>query len=148
MKVYNVFALFFMLIFNKAFAGDVYFSCETKIGRVLIQVLDGNLRYSINRQGKLMFTFKSEGNSNSAFRYNHFSRYQTDYFNVSFINHDYKYSIFSNYEDGKEKKGVAVLNIQNQKEVIYKCNSSEIDRLSELSSRLQCDTDSSLGCQP
>jgi hypothetical protein len=148
MKVYRVCALFFLLLSNKSFSGDVYFSCSTKIGRVLVQMLDENLEYSLSKQGVSAFEFKSSTNLSSEFRYNHFSRYQTDYFNISFVNHDYKYSVFSNYEDGKEKKGVAVLNTLNQKEYIYKCNSSEIDRLSELSSRLQCDKDSSLGCQP
>lgn len=148
MKVYKICALVFLLLSNETLARNVYFSCSTKIGRVLVEMVDESLEYSLNEQGGSSFIFKSSGNLNNEFRYNHFSRYQTDYFNISFNNHGYKYSIFSNYEDGKEKKGVAVLNTLNQKEYIYKCNSSEIDRLSELSSRLQCDKNSSLGCQP
>lgn len=94
-----------------------------------------------------MFSFKSKEGINNDFKFNHYSRFQTDYFNVSFVNNDYKYSIFSNYEDGQQSQGVTVLNINNKKEFTYQCITTDVDRLSELSSKLQCDRSSSLGCQ-
>jgi hypothetical protein len=47
--------------------------------------------------------FSSNSPAYSKFRYNHYSRFQTDYLEVSFINGECKYSIFSKCEDNKEE---------------------------------------------
>ncbi len=148
MKAYNSFVLFFLLyVCNQAFAAELYFSCVTKSGSVLLMMNGNNLEYSFVKQGEIMFSFKPKESINNDFKYNHYSRFQTDYFNVSFINNDYKYSVFSNYEDGQQSQGVTVLNINSKKEFTYQCITTDVDRLSELSSKLQCDRSSSLGCQ-
>lgn len=59
------------------------------------------------------------GSDYSGFKYNHYSRFQTDYFNVSFANAEYKYTIFSNYEDERESCGVSVTNLNSKKESVY-----------------------------
>ncbi|HAU3238635.1 TPA: hypothetical protein ACIPVM_004456 [Salmonella enterica subsp. diarizonae serovar 50:k:z35] len=91
--------------------------------------------------------YQSKGNDFSGFKYNHYSRFQTDYLNVSFVNAGYKYTMFSNYEDENESRGVSVTNLKTKKESVYDCKSVGIDRLSDLSSKLACDKDSALGCE-
>ncbi len=148
MKAYKILALFFLLnVCNSVLAEEIYFSCSTKNGVVVLQMKGNNLEYSFDKQERTMFLFESKENESSSFKYNHYSRFQTDYFNVSFINEDYKYFVFSNYEDGQQSQGVTVLNLNNKKEFTYHCKTTDIDRLSELSSKLQCDKGSALGCQ-
>lgn len=148
MKAYKFFILFFLSsVYNQVFAEELYFSCVTKSGAVVLQMNDNNLEYSFDKQGRIMFSFKSKEGISNDFKFNHYSRFQTDYFNVSFVNNDYKYSIFSNYENGQQSQGVTVLNINSKKEFTYHCITTDIDRLSELSSKLECDRSSSLGCQ-
>lgn len=148
MKVYKVFVLYILLGLSKmAFAGDIYFSCLTKIGTVVLQMDGNDIKYVVYKNGHEDFYFKSKRIGNGDFKYNHYSRFQTDYFNVSFFNGDYKYSVFSNYEDGQQAQGVTVLRINDKKEFTYGCKKTSADRLSELALKLQCDRKSSLGCQ-
>lgn len=140
--------IIFVIFSGSSFAGETYLACDTSKGSVSIFLKDGIVNYSFEKPGKPVFVFKSKNEKNNEFLYSHYSRFQTDYFNVSFVNHDYKYSIFSNYEDENETQGVTVLNEKTGKEFTFKCEKTSIDRLSELSSILQCDKKSSLGCQP
>lgn len=66
---------------------------------------------------------------------------------MSFVNAGYKYTIFSNYENENESRGVSVTNLNSKKESVYDCKSVGIDRLSDLSAKLTCDKDSVLGCE-
>ena len=148
MKAYKFLVLFFLLnACGSVLAEEIYFSCSTKSGIAVLQMNDNNLEYSFDKKRRTIFLFKSKKLDNGSFKYNHYSRFQADYFNVSFINDDYKYLVFSNYEDGQQSQGVTVLNLNNKKEFTYHCRTTDIDRLSELSSKLQCDRSSSLGCQ-
>ena len=67
--------------------------------------------------------------------------------NVVFAKNNFKYTIFSNYEDGDSTKGITVTNLKNNKEYTYKCKGDGVDKLSDLTGKLQCNKDSSLGCQ-
>ncbi|SCM55021.1 hypothetical protein BN1044_04534 [Hafnia alvei] len=93
------------------------------------------------------FAYSSLAPEYSGFLYNHYSRFQTDYMNVSFHHSGFKYTVFSNYEDGDSNKGVTVVNLKTKKEYTYECKDEGVDRLSDLMGKLQCDKDDALGCQ-
>lgn len=148
MRRYKLLALITMiLICGSSIADEVYFSCNIVKGEVKLDNKQGVLRYTLNNKNKNEFIFKSKRNGFSGFNYNHYSRFQTDYFNVSFINANYKYTIFSNYQDERQSRGVSVTNLKSNKASVYNCKTVAIDRLSDLSELLACDTDSALGCE-
>ncbi|AXD72113.1 hypothetical protein M8D79_000631 [Salmonella enterica] len=136
-----------MFLCGSSFANDEYFSCDTAKGIIKLDVNKDELQYTLTKGRKSEFTYESKGNDFSGFKYNHYSRFQTDYLNVSFVNAGYKYTMFSNYEDENESRGVSVTNLKTKKESVYDCKSVGIDRLSDLSSKLACDKDSALGCE-
>ena len=141
-KVY-VFSLLFYSI--PLLAQDEYFSCNTIKGIATLSVENNRLIYRIvGDKGK--FEFGSNLPAYSKFLYNHYSRFQTDYLVISFINGEYKYSIFSKYEDNKEEQGVSVFNVKLKKEYKYNYIKTKTDNLSDLVSKLQCDKENALGC--
>lgn len=146
MRHYNLLLLIGMFMCGSSFASDEYFLCNTVKGIIKLDKNEGVLRYTLTKDGKFAFKYESKGDDFSGFKYNHYSRFQTDYFNVSFVNAEYKYTIFSNYEDENENRGVSVTNLNSKKESIYNCKSVGIDLISNLSEKLACDKDSALGC--
>ncbi|EKF9134622.1 hypothetical protein [Vibrio cholerae] len=146
MIYYKLIILLSVLYCGVSFGNELYFSCDTKKGTVFLEESQGVLSYTLVKDKKNEIVFESKGDGFLGFKYNHYSRFQTDYFNVSFINLEYKYTIFSNYESNQEKRGIIVANINNKKESSYECETVHIDRLSDLSTKLACDTDSALGC--
>lgn len=123
-----------------------YFSCKTIKGQVSLKNNANQLIYEmINSSGKV-FSFSSPGPIYNDFLYNHYSRFQTDYLNVSFNQYNYKYTVFSNYEDGKISRGVTVVSLKTKREYTYKCNDEGVDKLLDLTKQLQCNQNSSLGC--
>ena len=147
MRHYKSLALAAMFLCSSSFASDEYFVCDTGKGTIKLDENKGVLRYTLSKHYKTEFNYETKSNDYSEFKYNHYSRFQTDYFNVSFVNAGYKYTIFSNYEDESESRGVSVTNLNSRKESIYNCKSVSIDRLSDLSAKLACDKDSALGCE-
>lgn len=147
MRHYKLLALAAMFLCGSSFANDEYFVCDTAKGTIKLEENDGVLRYTLLKDHKNEFNYESKGNEHLEFKYNHYSRFQTDYFNVSFVNAGYKYTIFSNYENENESRGVSVTNLNSKKESVYDCKSVVIDRLSDLSAKLTCDKDSVLGCE-
>ncbi|MCK7178501.1 hypothetical protein [Enterobacter roggenkampii] len=147
MRHYKLLALAAMFLCGSSFANYEYFVCDTAKGTIKLEENDGVLRYTLLKDHKNEFNYESKGNEHLEFKYNHYSRFQTDYFNVSFVNAGYKYTIFSNYENENESRGVSVTNLNSKKESVYDCKSVGIDRLSDLSAKLTCDKDSVLGCE-
>ena len=147
MRYYKLLALAAIFLCGSSFASDVYFVCDTAKGTIKLDENKGVLRYTLSKNSKTEFNYESKGNDYSGFKYNHYSRFQTDYFNVSFVNTGYKYTIFSNYEDERESRGISVMNLTIKKESIYDCRVIGSDRLSDLSEKLTCDKDSVLGCE-
>jgi len=147
MHHYKFLVLAAMLFCGTSLAQDEYFACDTVKGTIKLEESEGVLRYTLTKDSKKEFNYESKDNKFSNFKYNHYSRFQTDYFNVSFVNAGYQYTIFSNYEDENERRGISVKNLTSKKESIYNCKSIGIDRLSDLSSKLTCDKDSALGCE-
>ncbi|MEM6160868.1 hypothetical protein AAH446_09995 [Erwinia sp. P6884] len=146
MRHYNLLLLIVIFLCGSSFASDEYFLCNTAKGIIKLDENKGVLRYTLTKDQKVEFKYESKGDGFSGFKYNHYSRFQTDYFNVSFMNAGYKYTIFSNYEYESENRGVSVTNLNRKKESIYNCKSVGIDLLNDLSEKLACDKDSALGC--
>ncbi|EGR0479219.1 hypothetical protein FG078_13005 [Vibrio cholerae] len=146
MTYYNFITLLSVLYCRSSFGNELYFSCDTKNGTIFLEESQGILSYILIKDKKNEIIFESKGDGFLGFKYNHYSRFQTDYFNVSFINLEDSYTIFSNYESNQEKRGISVTNIKNKKESNYECETVHIDRLSDLSTKLTCDTDDVLGC--
>lgn len=146
-RVVNIFFLSGFLSFSSlSWGADDYFTCNTSKGVLSLRNDAGQLIYKMEKNNNL-FSYSSPAPDYKGFFYNHYSRFQTDYLNVSFVQNSFKYTIFSNYEDGNSTKGVSVVNLENNKEYIYDCKDEGVDRLSELVNKLQCDKDSALGCQ-
>lgn len=138
---YIVFTLFFVCF--QALADVTYFSCKTDRGDIILKEKNKKFEYNFLNRNNDLFRFNAPP---VKFTYSHYYRFQTDYFDVSFFNGKYKYSIFSNFEDGNYSNGVNVKNIDSKKEYSFACNVTEIDRLRDLSEKLKCDTNSALGC--
>ncbi|MBE3287137.1 hypothetical protein [Enterobacter cloacae complex sp. P31C] len=130
-----------------ALGAENYFSCSTSKGELSLQSNSDQLVYEMKNANGKVFSFSSASPAYSDFLYNHYSRYQTDYINVAFTKYNFKYTVFSNYEDGESTKGVTVTNLKNNREYTYNCKGEGVDKLSDLISKLQCDKGSSLGCQ-
>ncbi|MBL5965541.1 hypothetical protein I7V30_09730 [Lelliottia amnigena] len=126
-------------------AQDEYFSCNTSKGVATLTIKNNQLIYRTEGD-KGKFEFSSNAPTYDKFLYNHYSRFQTDYLTISFINSSYEYSIFSSYENNKEEKGVSVLNVKSKKEYKYDCIKTKTDNLIALTEKLQCNKDSALGC--
>ncbi|MCU6177086.1 hypothetical protein KWH82_23095 [Citrobacter cronae] len=128
-------------------AADNYFLCNTSKGTLSLTDIDNQLIYEMSNQHGNKFQYISKASRYSGFLYNHYSRFQTDYFNISFSQDGYKYTVFSNYENGSSMSGVSVVDMKTKKEYVYNCNDYKVDKLADLVKKLQCDTDNTLGCQ-
>lgn len=123
-----------------------YLLCETSKGVLSLKNDNGQLVYEMKNHNGKTFSYASSGPSYQGFQYNHYSRFQTDYLNVSFSQSGFNYIIFSNYEDNINAKGIKVINVKSKKEYTYQCNNEGVDNLSDLTTKLQCNKDSALGC--
>lgn len=128
-------------------AADNYFLCNTSKGTLSLTGIDNQLNYEMSNQNGNKFQYSSKISRHSGFLYNHYSRFQTNYFNINFIHGGYKYTVFSNQENGSSMRGVSVIDMKTKKEYVYNCNDYKIDKLSDLAKKLQCDTDNALGCK-
>lgn len=82
-KNYDLVVLIAMFLCGSSFANDEYFSCDTAKGIIKLDVNKDELQYTLTKGRKSEFTYESKGNDFSGFKYNHYSRFQTDYLNVS-----------------------------------------------------------------
>lgn len=140
-------ACIFLLFFNTySLANEMFFSCLTSKGVVSLYRKDNKLFYSMEKKGESVFLFFSAKKGFEEFTYNQYSRYQTDYRNVSFSNHGFEYNIFSNIDNGEIQQGVSVVNLKSNKEYSHLCEQVYIDDLVTLSNILACDKESALGC--
>ena len=147
-KINRVLLLSSLLSFaSLSYAAGDYFSCNNIKGRVSLKISSDKIVYEMKSSKGNIFTYSSPGPEYSGFLYGHYTRFQTDYMNVSFHQGGFKYTVFSNYEDGDSHKGVAVVNLKTKKEYTYECKDEGIDKLSDLMGKLQCDKDGALGCQ-
>lgn len=143
----SLYLICLLFVLRSSCAANDYISCETSKGTLSLRSDFGNLIYEMKSSNDKGFTYSSPEPSYSGFSYAHYSRFQTDYFNVSFSQSGFKYTVFSNYEDGNSSRGVTVVSLKSKKEYTYDCKDEGVDKLSDLELKLQCDKDSSLGCQ-
>ncbi|EGQ5291490.1 TPA: hypothetical protein ACF3LB_002238 [Enterobacter hormaechei] len=127
-------------------ATDSYFSCNTSKGTASLTAVGERLIYEMNSHHGNKFQYISEESIHSEFLYNHYSRFQTDYLSISFVQSGYKYAVFSNYDNGNSARGVSVIDMRTKKEYVYDCKDYKVDRLSDLAKKLECDTNNALGC--
>src|SRR5690606_36420834 len=104
------------ILSSSLLAQDEYCSCNTSKGVATLTIKNNQLIYRMEGD-KGKFEFSSNVPTYDKFLYNHYSRFQTDYLTISFINSNYEYSIFSSYENNKEEKGVSVLNVKSKKRI-------------------------------
>ena len=118
-KVSNILTLIGLLSFTSlSWAASDYFTCTTVKGVLSLKSDVGHLIYEMKKPNGEGFYYSSPAPLYSGFLYNHYSRFQTDYLNVSFSLRGLKYTIFSNYEDGNSNRGVVVTNLK-KKERVY-----------------------------
>jgi hypothetical protein len=123
-----------------------YFSCPVTRGRsvALCGAADQSVRYRFGRPGaiELQYPQEASGSAGQMF-YAHYSRYQTDRFEVRFNNQGTEYVVFDYHEDGRHRAGVRVTGADaKEREVI--CTGRIASRIGELKDRLPCDADSAL----
>lgn len=133
----------------------IYFSCQIKNNKILSICGAKNtgsstdsVFYRFGSKKNTEFSYPTNNNQNNLLTYNHYNRYQTDYFRVNFLNNGFSYEVFRDYIDENTPKitaGVTVID-KNQKSYISNCSSISHDNIHLLSSVLACDTESALGC--
>lgn len=151
---------FFIFLTNNVFGAnslcnlseDIIFSCDMKNNKKLSicsKVENGqltiNYKYGELKNIEMIFPKQNAGN-NTLFKYNHYIRYQTDYFRLAFKNNDYLYEIYRNYDGNKVNAGVIVSEPLSSRPYDNMCKTIEIDNISNVSKYINCDTDYALGC--
>lgn len=144
--------------------GDhVYFTCQTRNKKIISLCGKGSAErpeYIYYRFGKdndkidMEYPAEKDKTSYQKFSYNHYFRYQTSYFSITFRNGDYVYFIYdNNIADKSDEKpdlssGINVTKDgQSDYQVNIPCISGAKSKLYPLSSLLACDEDvNGLGC--
>lgn len=162
-RIYIILFVIILLTTNNTYAFDslcnnnekTFFSCTLKNTKQLsICGLEKEkklfIHYKFGQPIKTEMVFpKYTQNNNKTFKYNHYSRYQTDYFRIVFTNNGYKYEIYRNYEAESSNKitaGVNITNLVSKKTYNLLCKAIKIDEINQLSNLLACDKDNALGC--
>lgn len=134
------------------------FQCSTKNNKeikifksIQSNQKDFELTYEFKNKAdtEMRVSEKSIPGNFEVFSYNSYSRYQTSYTRLTFLRHDYQYSVYSDYDATlpiKEERGVIVKKRPIGNETKIKCLSTNIDKLEEVSNFLSCNQDSALGC--
>lgn len=159
----HILILFSLLVANNVFATDslcnvkeqVLFTCSMQNGKKLSfcgKATKDNLiiNYKYGKPNKIEFVYpQREQLNNDLFKYNHYLRYQTDYFRIVFVNNDYEYEVYRNYDGENLDKvvaGVSVSKFKSTKNYNNKCDVIQVDNIQELSKYLECDKEYALGC--
>lgn len=114
---------------------------------------NGQLRYRFGRPKRLELSYPKTGEGTSSFTYAHYSRYQVDSTTVSFVNGQYRYSLFDDYEGdtspATHQQGVEVGHRNSDNEpVTLSCTTPAISHLQRLQKILPCDSDDALSDCP
>lgn len=131
-----------------------YFSCTMTNNKILSlcgisHLKENQVTYKFGTANKIEFIYPNYLNANNLLTYNHYMRYQTDYYRVKFSNNEYLYEIFKNYngeEANNVRVGIIITKENTQKEYRHNCKTINVDNLNQLSSILLCDKDNALGC--
>lgn len=132
-----------------------YFSCTTENNKKISICVSKKenypmISYKYGKPNKIELIYpQQEQSNNDLFKYNHYLRYQTDYFRVVFVNNGYEYEIYRNYDGETLSKVVAGVNVSKLKSIKKynnNCNIIQIDNIQELSKYLKCDEEYAFGC--
>ncbi|HEK1721356.1 TPA: hypothetical protein SMT55_003608 [Proteus mirabilis] len=148
MKILNEFIkiIFVTFISSSAFASnEVFFQCATKDGTVNLELIGKDLKLTMKKNNSI-FIERSSKLLEGGYSYNHYSRFNTEYYRITYSSNNMDYAIYKNYEDGQYNSGLQVTDLNVNKEYNYDCNKIHIDKLDELLNILDCDKGSALGC--
>lgn len=112
---------------------------------------NGALQYRFGTTQHLELLYPKIFNTKSNFSYNHYSRYKVDYLRISFINDNYKYSIYRNVDENisdEPELGVTIVKADSSDttEKNVACAVVVQDKLNSLIEILPCDKEEALGC--
>jgi hypothetical protein len=124
-----------------------FFACTTSRRRVIAVcgVSPNDIQYRIGsstRKIELFFPNES-GNGAKQFLYSHYSRHQTERFELSFKNQGVRYSVFDYVENGKQSAGVNIEALDG-KESTLRCLKAPQSELHALEKSVPCNPDSAL----
>jgi hypothetical protein len=137
---------------------DILFSCPVKDGTTIVSLCgskhltaqEGYLQYRYGRRGHIELEFPAQRqDTQTMFRYAHYSRYQVNRVVVSFQRGGYTYALFDNDEGDilpkTHQQGVQVTPSKAaRKEVTLMCRETALGNLHSLSAILPCDKDDPL----
>lgn len=124
---------------------DIYFSCQTSLGRWVALCGSGNdkIQYRFGRAGHVELAFPGTDGGRHVFRYAHYFRAGVDRIEVLFRNEGFDYAVFDYNERGSRTAGVRVTS-DSGREREFKCRGGIRSRLAELEGLLPCDQDNAL----
>ena len=124
---------------------DIYFSCQTSLGRwiALCGTANDKIQYRFGRAGRIELAFPGADGGRQVFRYAHYFRAGVDRMEVLFRNGGFDYAVFDYNERGSRTAGVRVAG-DSGKEREFKCRGGIRSRLAELEGVLPCDQDNAL----
>lgn len=126
-----------------------YFSCQTSAKKTIS--LCGNasnaLQYRFGKPRAVELQFPKDSTDGAKqFKYSHFFRPQTDYWELRFANNNVNYTVFERWNDGKKTGGVEIrlANAKEGQEEQIACVGKFSSKLDALKSIVPCDADSAL----
>jgi hypothetical protein len=131
-----------------------HFTCQTSAKKTisLCSAGDKSLQYRFGKPQAVELQFPKEISEGAQkFKYAHYFRPQTDYWELRFTNNDVSYTLFERWADGKKSAGVEV-KLATDKDGTEKqitCVGRFVSKLEVLKTIVPCDTDSALnlgGC--
>ncbi|EOX6880756.1 hypothetical protein ACPU88_000938 [Providencia stuartii] len=136
-----------MLLPLSAFSNNkILFQCATENGSINLALVGENLKLTMKNNDSIFIEQSSKLLESKGFSYNYYSRYNTEYYRVTYSNNNMGYAIYKNYEDGQYNSGLQVTDLSVNKEYNFDCNKIKVDKLDELFNILDCDKESALGC--
>lgn len=137
---------------------EILFSCTMNNKKILSICSKGNnnfIFYRYGKPGEIEFSYPSlDIKADKIFSQNHYFRYRTDYFTLTFLNNEYEYTVSRYYSDdgisGDSESivaGVKVINTESKKEFVNMCKTIEEDSISVLRDFLPCNLYGEFGCK-
>ncbi|HEM8137527.1 TPA: hypothetical protein U2M34_000377 [Providencia rettgeri] len=136
--------LMILLLLSTFANSKTFFQCATKDGTINLELIGKDLKLTMKKTTPFLLNVLQ--NYWRGYSYNHYSRFNTEYYRITYSSNNVDYAIYKNYEDGQYNSGLQVTDLNVNKEYNYDCNKIHIDKLDELLNILECDKGSALGC--